>query len=76
MHCGLWPSVRHAWSHWRRAPLGTREWSTVGRRRVGKKRIDFSVGIAWFGDILNIDDPLIEIGSRSVFTNSAVGCMQ
>jgi len=42
----------------------------------GKKRINLSVGIAWFGDILNIDDPLIEIGSRSVFTNSAVGCMQ
>jgi hypothetical protein len=54
MHCGLWSSGRHAWSHWRRAPLGTREWSTVGRRRVGKKRINFSVGIAWFGDILNI----------------------
>ncbi len=36
----------------------------------------FSAGIAWFGDILNIDAPLIEIGSRSVFTNSAVGCMQ
>jgi len=42
----------------------------------GKKRINLSVGTAWFGDILNIDDPLIEIGSRSVFTNSAVGCMQ
>ena len=42
----------------------------------GKKRINFSVGIAWFGDILNIDAPLVEIGSCSTFVNSAVGCMQ
>ncbi len=32
---------------------------------MGKKRINFSVGIAWFGDILNIDAPLVEIGSCS-----------
>ena len=50
----------------------TREWSTVGRRRVGKKQIDLSAGIARFGDILNIEGPLVEIGPRSVFANSAV----
>ena len=32
-----------------------------------EKRIDLSEEIAWFGDILNIDEPLVEIGSRSVF---------
>ncbi len=41
----------------------------------GKKRINFSVGIAWFGDILNIDAPLVEIGPCSTFVNLAVGCM-
>ncbi len=40
-----------------------------------KKRINFSVGIAWFGDILNIDAPLVEIGSCSTFVNLAIGCM-
>jgi len=46
------------------------------------KRIDFSEEIAWFGyilkfgDILNMDGPLVEIGSRSVFANSAVGVWQ
>ena len=30
------PSGRHARSGWRRLPLGTREWSTVGRRRAGE----------------------------------------
>ena len=30
----------------------------------GAKRIDLSEEIAWFGDILNIDDPLVEIGLR------------
>ena len=28
----------------------------------GEKRIDLSEEIAWFRDILNIDDPLVEIG--------------
>jgi len=38
--------------------------------------------IAWFGfilkfgDILNRDGPLVEIGSRSVFGNSGVGDWQ
>jgi hypothetical protein len=46
------------------------------------ERIDFSEEIAWFGyilkfgDILNMDGPLVEIGSRSVFANSAVGGWQ
>jgi|GEM_PF-1079721 len=45
----------------------------------GEKRMDLSEEIAWFGnilnfgDILNMDGPLVEIGSRSVFGNSAVG---
>jgi len=48
----------------------------------GEKRIDLSEEIAWFGnilnfgDILNMDGPLVEIGSRSVFGNSAVGGWQ
>jgi hypothetical protein len=37
------------------------------------KRIDLSEEIAWFGDILSIDDPLVEIGSRSVFDNLRAG---
>jgi hypothetical protein len=35
-HCGLWPSGRHARGAWRWAPPPTSEWSTVGRRRVGR----------------------------------------
>ena len=35
----------------------------------GQKRINFSAGIAWFGDILNIEGPFVEIGPRSVFDN-------
>jgi len=48
----------------------------------GEKRMDLSEEIAWFGnilnfgDILNMDGPLVEIGSRSVFGNSAVGGWQ
>ncbi len=38
-----------------------------------EERIDFSAGNAWFGDILNIEGALVEIGPRSVFPNSAVG---
>ncbi|HWT81468.1 MAG TPA: hypothetical protein VN648_21960, partial [Candidatus Methylomirabilis sp.] len=36
----------------------------------GEKRIELSETIAWFGDILNIDGPVVEIGPRSVFNNS------
>ena len=32
-----------------------------------EQRIDFSAGIVWFGDILNIEGPFVEIGPRSVF---------
>ena len=48
----------------------------------GQKRMDLSEEIAWygnmlnFGDILNMDGPLVEIGSRSVFGNSVVGGWQ
>jgi len=48
----------------------------------GEKRILFPAGIAWFGnilnfgDILNMDGPLVEIGPRSVFANSVVGGRQ
>src|SRR5271157_6058562 len=38
----------------------------------GEKRIELSETIAWFGDMLNLDGPLVEIGSRPVFNNSAV----
>jgi hypothetical protein len=44
--------------------------------------MDLSEEIAWFGnmlnfgDILNMDGPLVEIGPRSVFVNSFVGGCQ
>jgi len=38
-----------------------------------EEKFDFSEGIARFGGILNTDGPLLEIGPRSVFANSAVG---
>ena len=44
--------------------------------------MELSEGIAWIGkllnlgDILNMDGPLIEIGSRSFFPNSDVGVWQ
>jgi len=41
-----------------------------------EQQIDFSAGIAWFGDILNTEGPLMETGPRSVFANSAVGVRQ
>ena len=58
--------------------------STSGHERMvngraaasGEKRIDLSEQIAWFGDILNRDGPLVEIGSRSVFVNQVVGGRQ
>ena len=52
------------------------------RAASGEKRMDLSEEIAWFGntlnfgDILNMDGPLVEIGPRSVFVNSAVGGWQ
>jgi len=48
----------------------------------GEKRMDLSEQIAWFGnrldfgDILNMDGPLVETGSRSVFDNPVVGGRQ
>jgi hypothetical protein len=42
----------------------------------GEQRMDLSEEIAWFGDmlylgdILNMDGPLVAIGSRSLFANS------
>ena len=42
----------------------------------GEKRIDLFAGIAWFGDILNIVVPFVEIGPRLVFGNSTVGVRQ
>jgi len=42
----------------------------------GEKPIDLSAAVSRFGDILNIDGPLVEIGPRSVFVNSAVGGWQ
>jgi len=48
------------------------DWAAASR----EKRINFPAGIAWFGDILNIEGPLLEIRPRSVFANSAVGDKQ
>ena len=42
----------------------------------GKEKFDSAEAIARFGDILNMDGPLVEIGSRSVFANSVVGGWQ
>jgi len=39
----------------------------------GEKNLNFSELIPRFGDILKRDGPFVEIGSRSVFPNSAVG---
>ena len=38
-----------------------------------EKSIGFSAAIAWFGDILNIAEPLVEIWSRPLSDKSAVG---
>jgi len=38
-----------------------------------RQMFDLSDGIAGFGDILNKDGPLVEIGLPSVFVNSGVG---
>ena len=56
--------------------FGRERCSTVGRRRVGRNELIFSAGIACFGDILRIEGPLVEIGSRSVFVNQVVGGRQ
>jgi len=40
---------------------------------MGKNPSTLCAGIAWFGDILNIEGVLVEIGSRSVVGKSAVG---
>ena len=42
----------------------------------GEEKFDLPAGIARFGDILNIEGPLVEIGSRSAFDNSVVGVRQ
>src|SRR5271157_4377424 len=39
----------------------------------GEKTIDFSEQIAWFGDILKIVGPFVEIGLRLLFDKSPVG---
>ena len=38
-----------------------------------EEKFDPPEAIARFGDILNMEGPLVEVGSRSVFVNSAVG---
>jgi hypothetical protein len=58
--------------------------SASGRERMvnaptaasGQERIDFSERIARFCDILNREGPIVEIGPRPVFGNSAVGVWQ
>ena len=46
-----------------------------GAAASGEERFDFSAGIAWFGDILNIEGVLLGIGSRSIFVNPVDGVM-
>ncbi len=72
------------------ASLEPRALSASGRERMvyGRaaasedKRIDLAEETAWFGcvlnfgDILNMDGPLVEIGPRLVFDNSVVGGWQ
>jgi len=72
------------------APSAPLVLSASGQERVvndraaasGEKRMNLSEEIAWFGnmlnfgDILNMDGPLVEIGSRSVSVNAAVGGWQ
>jgi hypothetical protein len=68
----------------RQARLEPLALSVSGRERMfngwaaasGEKRINFSAGIAWFGDMMNIEWPFVEIGSRSVFDKPAVGVRQ
>jgi hypothetical protein len=43
---------------------------------VGRNGLILSAGIACFGDILNIDGVLVEIGSRSFFVDQVVGGRQ
>src|SRR5208337_217616 len=44
-----------------------------GRAAVcGEEKFALPERIAWFGDILNRERPIVEIGPRSVFGNSAV----
>ena len=68
----------------RQARLEPLALSVSGRERMfngwaaasGEKRIDFSAGVAWFGDILNVEGSLMEIGPLSVLANSVVGVRQ
>src|SRR5208282_3235702 len=55
----------------------SREKMVCGPMAAGEgKRVGFSVGIARFGDILNKERPIIEMGPRSIFVNPAVGGWQ
>src|SRR5271157_1621670 len=63
----------------RRARLEPLALSASGHERMvngwaasGEEKFDLSEEIARFGDILNIERPLVEIGPRSVFANSVV----
>ena len=74
-HCSRWPSGRHAWCPWRKVPPTTRERSGCAAAS-GEQKFDLSEGIARFGDILNREGPIVEIGPRSVVANPAVGGWQ
>ena len=68
----------------RQARLEPLALSVSGRERMfngwaaasGEKRIDFSAGVAWFGDIMSYRGPFVEFGARSVFDKSAFGVRQ
>ena len=63
----------------RQARLEPLALSVSGRERMfngwaaasGENRMDFSAEVAWFGDILNREGVLMEIGARLILANSA-----
>jgi len=67
----------------RRGPrfLGSRKWVALSAPRLGggvcgEEKFEHSERIARFGDILNKERPIVEIGPCSIFVNPAVGRRQ
>jgi hypothetical protein len=52
------------------------ESSRTAARNTGRAKFDLPEAVARFGDILNRERPIVEIGLRSVFVNPAVGVRQ
>jgi len=77
------PACRQAGTEPLALSASGRERMVYGRAAASEEeRMDLPEEIAWFGnmlnvgDILNMDGPLVEIGSRPVFANSVVGGWQ